>query len=225
MIANDGEGLETWLARRDQVRAKNSNGNGFGTPLMIAAQMAGWQTPTVNDATGSAYSYAGGDHSKVCLKLPGEVALAGWATPTAAAKRRSEEHGSGREPHPHEGALAGWPTPMAGSPRTETRNEAGNTDASRKTAALVGTQVAGHGLTLPETPPGPARFTADGRMLTGSSAGMASGGRLNPAFSAWLMGFPSSWCAAALSSQLPRPSRKGLPVLGRKTRARGASGG
>jgi len=34
--------------------------------------------------------------------------------------------------------LAGWPTPMAGSPATEDYNEAGNTDSSRKTVALVG---------------------------------------------------------------------------------------
>lgn len=32
----------------------------------------------------------------------------------------------------------GWPTPMAGSPASETYNEAGNTDSSRKTVALVG---------------------------------------------------------------------------------------
>jgi hypothetical protein len=33
---------------------------------------------------------------------------------------------------------SGWPTPMAGSPGTETYNPAGNTDSSRKMAALVG---------------------------------------------------------------------------------------
>lgn len=34
-------------------------------------------------------------------------------------------------------ACSGWPTPMAGSPATETYNEAGNNDSSRKTIALV----------------------------------------------------------------------------------------
>ena len=34
--------------------------------------------------------------------------------------------------------LAAWPRPMAGSPATETYNEAGNTDSSRKTVELVG---------------------------------------------------------------------------------------
>ena len=34
--------------------------------------------------------------------------------------------------------LAGWPTPMAGTKATETYNEAGNTDSSRKTVELCG---------------------------------------------------------------------------------------
>ena len=33
--------------------------------------------------------------------------------------------------------FGGWPSPMAGSPATETYNEAGNTDSSRKTVSLV----------------------------------------------------------------------------------------
>jgi hypothetical protein len=55
---------------------------------------------------------------------------------------------------------------------------------------------------------GPARLTASGEMLTGSDAGMESGGQLNPRFSAWLMGYPVTWCEAALSCQLPTRSRK-----------------
>lgn len=37
---NDGEGITSWLARRDRNRAKGINGNGMGTPPSIAVRLA-----------------------------------------------------------------------------------------------------------------------------------------------------------------------------------------
>ncbi|OJU39712.1 MAG: hypothetical protein BGN97_00385 [Microbacterium sp. 69-10] len=49
--ANDGEGADTWLARRERVKARGINGNGMGMPLAIAVQLL--QTPTARDEAGS----------------------------------------------------------------------------------------------------------------------------------------------------------------------------
>jgi len=116
---------------------------------------------------------------------------------------------------------------MAGTPAQNGNNEAGNNDSSRKTVALSGwptptSRDHKDGKECPNVPlnallgrvvwltanPQAARITADGTMLTGCSAAMESGGQLNPAFSAWLMGFPEAWCHAAISCQLPARLRK-----------------
>lgn len=47
------------------------------TALSLQAQLSTWQTPTVNDAKGSDYSYNRGNKESVTLKLPGQAKLSG----------------------------------------------------------------------------------------------------------------------------------------------------
>jgi hypothetical protein len=54
-VSQDGELPETWLKRKEAMKAKGYNGNGCGTPLTIAVQLHGqaalanWPTPCAND--------------------------------------------------------------------------------------------------------------------------------------------------------------------------------
>ena len=125
--------------------------------------------------------------------------------------------------------------PMAGTPAQNGNKEAGNTDSSRKTVELAGwptpTTPSG-GQKWPEgtTPTGvrpdgtkatvnlenvaklagPARLTASGDLLTGSSAQMESGGQLRPGHSRWLMGLPPAWdVCGATAMPSSRKSRQG----------------
>jgi hypothetical protein len=111
------------------------------------------------------------------------VQLAAWNSPAAS------DGNGGKRPHPD--------TTMTGQHPSGRKVNMGV--ASQAHLAFIKTE--------------PARLTATGEMLTGSSAGMESGGQLNPAHSRWLMGLPPEWddCAATAMQSLPKrrkPSSK-----------------
>lgn len=55
-------------------------------------EVVGWATPTVNDQTGSQYTYSSGNHDKPALKLPGQAL--GMTTPSSGATSESSDEGS-----------------------------------------------------------------------------------------------------------------------------------
>ena len=70
---NDGD--TTWQQRREVLKAKHGNGNGFGMNLGMAATLATWPTPRREDSEST------GAHRGKPDTLHSATQLAGWQTP------------------------------------------------------------------------------------------------------------------------------------------------
>jgi hypothetical protein len=102
--------------------------------------------------------------------------------------------------------LASWPTPMAGTPARKGYNEAGNTDSSRRTVALLtalatpraeDSECAGAHRGKADGLHSQAQLTDSGDLPTGSPASTAKRGQLRAGHSRWLMSIPNAWDACA----------------------------
>jgi hypothetical protein len=177
-------------------RIATNRSSGYLTKIV---PLAGWTTTTRDwkDTGGDIKPRA--DGSERFDQLPRQANLAGWATPRATDPKCGgtyTENCQGKD-LPKDATLAGWPTPVT-VPDSEASHGQLSGDYRRRLAEM-----------FPN--PQPARLTATGEMLTGSTAGMESGGQLNPAHSRWLMGLPAEWDACAPTvTPSSRKSRKPL---------------
>jgi hypothetical protein len=177
----------------EYIEAKKAQGHGMSN-LNDTVQVAGWPTPQEADGLRGSDTMA---RRGTNYTMKGAAKLTGWPTPAASDGERS---GSGITDGmtgvslTQMGKMAGWPTPC--------QQDGPKGGPSQGMDRLPGMASAAGW----PTKDGPARLTANGEMLTGSSAGMESGGQLNPLHSAWLMGYSCAWdqCAERVLTKKKR---------------------
>lgn len=106
----------------------------------------------------------------------------GWPAPKRQNANQPGVHGDGGQDLQ---TVAGWATPKVQDLKHHPRNGANTASQGRQ-------------VHLPHQA---------GLALNGSSVGTENCGQLNPAFSRWLMGFPTIWCVAAILSHRQTKAR------------------
>ena len=177
-------------------KAKHGTKHGCAC-LVRSADLASWPTPVATEILkGAGYQVKMGlprsQRGGGCAPNLATMAdLATWPTPKASdgsGGRTTATTGGGNAHLDRSARLTGWATPRANDFKSELTGTTTDQELRGSRGQPLPHQVLGAG---------PARLTAAGLLLTGSSAAMEAGGQLSPAHSRWLMDLPEIWDMAA----------------------------
>ena len=165
------------------------------------APLVGWPTASCsNDRASRPVVMTRDDGTKNQQRLQDFAAVVGWTTTTTTRDHKdspgmvAQRDGKDRADQlPRQAYLTGWGTPMAND---KVRSE--EFSKGRSPNLLEGARLCG-----------PMRLTSDGNLLTGCSAGMPSGGQLDPAHSRFVMGLPPEWDDFAPMAMVSTRGRRG----------------
>ena len=169
----------------DRKRKAVANGSSMGiclSDIAMVAQMAGWPTASATKNTKNSKDPQRLKENGAQTALADAAWIAGWPTADCSDRRSDKSSQQGTS---NVAKLAGWPTCQAMDTLPPMDYEKRLNHPSRQGRSVSGNLREVVTLTL-------------GQMLSGGRVEMEStdGYRLNPHFSAWLMGYPVEWTLA-----------------------------